>query len=196
MIMQKAHQYSRRVVLAGGGAAALLASGRSTFSQSDWPNRTVTTLVPYAPGGATDILTRVATQFLSEKFKRPFIVENRVGGSGALATVAGANAAPDGHTLLMSAPQIVTAPMMEKVPYDPNALTPISNFANYPMFLAIKGSLPAKTPDEFIAYAKSMPGKLNYSSAGIGTTSHMVSALFCARAGINVVHIPYRGASP
>lgn len=187
--------YSRRTVMAGA-AMALLAPARSAVAAT-WPDRTVTTLVPYAPGGVSDLLARLAGQALGERLKQPFITVDREGGSGVVATADLARSAPDGYTLLFCTPaQVVTVPLLQDVPYDPATLTPISNLANYPLLLGIKASLPVKALDDFVSYARGVPGKLNYSSAGTGTISHLAGALFCARSGIDVTHIPYRGAAP
>jgi tripartite-type tricarboxylate transporter receptor subunit TctC len=134
---------------------------------------------------------------MSEKFRQSFIVDNRAGGSGVIATTAVANAESDAHSLLFCPPaQVITVPALQKVSYNPDLLVPVSNFASYPFLVGIKSSIPAKTLPEFIAYAKTKPGKLNYSSAGFGAISHLVTALFLTRAGLDVVHVPYKGAAP
>jgi len=150
--------------------------------------------VPYAAGGLSDLLARLCAQILSEKFGQPFIVENRTGAGGIVAVLDVANAAPDGYTLLLSPPgPIVIVPMIQTVTYDPDQFAPISTVEHAPLLLAIKSSLPAKTLADFIAYAKANPGKLNYSSGGIGAVTHLLAALFALRAGLDIVHVPYRG---
>ncbi len=176
------------------GLSAILAAAPA--QTSDWPTRTVTVVVPYAPGGFTDILARLAAKHLSDKFHQPFVIENRLGAAGAIAAGYVANAAPDGYTLFFaSASQLGVAPLIQKVPYDPDAFAPISVFGTIPFLMGIKASLPVKTVPEFVAYAKANPGKLNYATAGHGATSHLITAGFAARAGIDMVHVSYKGSA-
>jgi tripartite-type tricarboxylate transporter receptor subunit TctC len=189
---------TRRSLLGSAPAVALTLAGpiRSSYA-AEWPSRPVTVLIPYAAGGISDMMGRMLAQSLAEKFRQSFIVDNRAGGSGVIATTAVANAEPDAHMLLFCPPaQVITVPALQKVSYNPDLLVPVSNFASYPFLVGIKSSIPAKTLPEFIAYAKTRPGKLNYSSAGFGAISHLVTALFLARAGLDVVHVPYKGAAP
>ena len=176
---------TRRSWLRGGSAAAISLAASSVVSRAaDWPNRRVTIIVPYAAGGLSDLLARLCGQILSEKFGQPFIVENRPGGGGIVAALTVANAAPDGYTLLLSPPgPIIVVPMIETVTYDLDRFAPISTVEHAPLLLVIKSSLPAKTLADFIAYAKANPGKLNYSSGGIGAVTHLSAALFASRAG-------------
>jgi len=163
---------------------------------ADWPTRTVTVVVPYAPGGFTDTLARLAAKHLSDKFHQPFVIENRLGAAGAIAAGYVANAAPDGYTIMYgSASQFGVSPLIQKVSYEPDAFAPIAVFGTIPFLMGIKASLPAKTVPEFVAYAKANPGKLNYATAGSGATSHLISAGFAARAGIDMVHVPYKGSA-
>jgi tripartite-type tricarboxylate transporter receptor subunit TctC len=156
----------------------------------------VTVVVPYAPGGFTDTLARLASKHLSDKFHQPFVIENRLGAGGAIAASYVANAAPDGYTLLFgSASQFGVSPVIQKVGYEPESFAPIAVFGTIPFLLGIKSSLPAKTVPEFVAYAKANPGKLNYATAGHGATSHLISAGFTTRAGIDVVHVPFKGSA-
>jgi tripartite-type tricarboxylate transporter receptor subunit TctC len=163
---------------------------------ADWPSKTVTIVVPFAAGGNTDIMARLASQKLSETFKQTFIVDNRVGAGGAIASAYVAQAAPDGYTLFFAAsPQIAVVPRIQKVNYDPGRdFAPVSIFGTGPFILAISGSVPAKTIPEFVDYAKSRT--INYASGGIGTVSHLAGALFMSRAGLDAVHIPFRGGGP
>ncbi|MGD0026414.1 MAG: tripartite tricarboxylate transporter substrate binding protein, partial [Xanthobacteraceae bacterium] len=186
---------TRRSWLRGGSAAAISLAASSVISRAaDWPNRRATIIVPYAAGGLSDLLARLCGQILSEKFGQPFIVENRPGGGGIVAALTVANAAPDGYTLLLSPPgPIVIVPMIETVTYDPDRFAPISTVEHAPLLFAIKSSLPVKTLADFIAYAKANPGKLNYSSGGIGAVTHLLAALFASRAGLDIVHVPYKG---
>ena len=163
-----------------------------------WPSRTVTIIVPFPPGGNTDTMARILAQKLTEEFGQNFLIENRVGASGAIGASAAANAAPDGYTLMFGAfQQISVLPYIEKVSYDPKTdLTYISIFGEGPFVLGIDASLPAKDLKEFIAYAKSKPGSLTYASGGAFSGAHLVPALFFEKVGISLVHIPYRGGGP
>jgi len=187
---------SRRHVLAGiillAGFAPEVASAQAT----DWPTRAVTVVVPFAAGGNTDIMARIASQKLAEVFQQGFVVENRVGAGGAIAATYVAQAAPDGYTLFFAAaPQIAVLPNVRKVNYDPHKdFTPVSIFGTGPFILAISSAIPAKTISEFVEYAKNR--KLNYGSGGTGSVSHLSGALFVARSGLDAVHIPFRGGAP
>jgi tripartite-type tricarboxylate transporter receptor subunit TctC len=178
----------------GLGLLAMLAAAPA--QASDWPARAVTVVVPYAPGGFTDTLARLASKHLSDKFHQPFVIENRLGAGGAIAASYVANATPDGYTLLFgSASQFGVSPVIQKVGYEPESFAPIAVFGTIPFLLGIKSSLPAKTVPEFVAYAKASPGKLNYATAGHGATSHLISAGFTTRAGIDIVHVPFKGSA-
>lgn len=186
----------RRHVLAGLVLLAGLVPEASSAQTTDWPTRTVTVVVPFAAGGNTDIMARVASQKLAEVFKQSFVVENRVGAGGAIAAAYVAQAAPDGYTLFFAAaPQIAVLPNVQKVNYDPHKdFTPVSIFGTGPFILAISSAIPAKTIPEFVEYAKNR--KLNYGSGGTGSVSHLSGALFVARSGLDAVHIPFRGGAP
>ena len=191
------HGETRRFFLRAGAATFALAASSLRSRAADWPTRSVTILVPYAAGGLSDILARLCAQILSEKFGQPFVVENRLGGGGVVAALAAANAAPDGHVLFLSPPgPVIIVPMLEPVAYDPARFVPITTVQHGPLLLAIRSSLSAKTLSEFIAYAKANPGKLNYSSGGTGAVTHLLPAMFATRAGINLVHVPYKGTAP
>jgi tripartite-type tricarboxylate transporter receptor subunit TctC len=164
---------------------------------ASWPTRPVMVVVPYAAGGMADIMARLVSQHLSQKMGQPFAIDNRGGGAGAIGAIQVANASPDGSVLMFTSPSaILTVPMLQKVAYGPHSFVPISIVANLPFILGIKSSVPAKTLDEFIAYAHANPGKLNYASAGVGGISHLVSSLFVKQAGIDAVHVPYKSAAP
>jgi tripartite-type tricarboxylate transporter receptor subunit TctC len=179
-------------------ALALLAAFAATPALAGaWPTRTVTVVVPFAAGGFTDILARLVSKYMSEKFGQPVIVENRAGAAGAIAANYVAAAAPDGYTLFFaSASQISVAPLWQKVAYDPDAFAPVAIFGTIPFLMGVKASLPAKTVAEFVAYAKANPGKLNYATAGQGSTSHLIGAGFSAISGIDMVHVPFKGSAP
>lgn len=177
------------------GMLAIFAA--ASAQAADWPTRSVTIIVPFAPGGFTDTLARLAAKFMSEKFGQPFVVENRLGAAGAIAATYVSTAAPDGYTIMFgSASQIGISPLLHKITYDPDSFAPISIFGKIPFLMGIKSSLPAKTLPEFVAYAKANPGKLNYATSGPGATSHLISAGFTARAGIEMVNVPYKGSAP
>jgi tripartite-type tricarboxylate transporter receptor subunit TctC len=168
-----------------------------SHAQDRWPTRPVTIVVPNAPGGFTDIMARLAAQRFSVKFGQPFIVENRAGGAGVIGATQVANAQPDGYTFLFTSPStILTQPLLQKVSYDPDSLVPISVLGDLPFILGIKSALPPKTLQEFEAYVKANPGKLNYASAGVGGIGYLVSVLYLKTAGLDAVHVPYKSAAP
>jgi tripartite-type tricarboxylate transporter receptor subunit TctC len=193
---------TRRAFSAGlastGLAAAALAASPRVARAAAWPERPVTVIVPYSPGGNTDMMARLAGQYLADKLGQSFVIENRPGGGGAVGAIAVSRAQPDGYTLLFGAStQIINIPMLQKVAYDPaRDLTPISIFGAGPYLLGVKSSLPVKTLAEFIAHVKANPGKLNYATAGIGGNVHLNTALFIARAGLDMVSVPYKSGAP
>ena len=174
-----------------------LAAAHPALSQ-DWPARPVTIIVPFPPGGNTDSMARILAQKLSEKFGRNFVVENRAGASGSIAMTDLVRATPDGYTLVFGAfQQISVLPQIEKVNYDPKQdFSYISIFGEGPFVFAINSSVPAKSVTEFVDYAKDKPGALTYASGGIFSGVHLVAALFFGRAGVNLVHVPFRGGAP
>lgn len=176
---------------------AVAASAGSAAAQgTDWPSRAVSVVVPFAAGGNTDIMARLASQKLAEDMKQTFVVENRVGAGGAIAANHVLQAPADGYTLFFAAaPQVAVLPKVQKVNYDPiKDFTAVSIFGTGPFMLAISSAIPAKTIREFVTYAKSK--KINYGSGGTGSVSHLSGALFVARAGLDTVHIPFRGGAP
>jgi tripartite-type tricarboxylate transporter receptor subunit TctC len=162
---------------------------------ADWPARSVTVVVPFAAGGNTDMMARLGAQHLSTKLGQTFVVENRPGAGGALATGQVATAAPDGYTLLFSASANITlTPQLQKLSFDPEKqLVPITNMGTGTQMIAIKRELPAKTLPEFLAYAKASPGKLNFAVAGTQNISHLAPVLLFARAGVELVMVPAKG---
>jgi tripartite-type tricarboxylate transporter receptor subunit TctC len=177
---------------------AVILSSFHPVHAADWPVRAVTVIVPYAPGGNTDTMARIVSQRLSQELGQPFIIENVAGASGTIGTQRVARDVPDGYTLLFcSASQIIIAPQIQKVSYDPvKDFTPVSIFGGGPYVLGVKASLPVATLSDFIAYAKSNPGKLNYASAGEGGIIHLITALFLSKAGLDIVHVPYKSGAP
>jgi tripartite-type tricarboxylate transporter receptor subunit TctC len=178
-------------------AAGVGANITSAYAD-EWPQRTVTIICPFAAGGNTDGIARMAAQRLSDKFDKQFIVENRPGAGGALAAGLVAKAEPDGYTLFIAAlPVMAIVPVINQVRYDSlKDFAPISNIATNAFVLVVNKDLPIKTLKEFVAYIQARPGKLTYSSAGIGSLNHLSMALFLKKAGLEMVHVPYKGNAP
>jgi tripartite-type tricarboxylate transporter receptor subunit TctC len=163
-----------------------------------WPARPVKVIVPFAPGGSADTLGRIVAQKLGEQLKQSFVVENRPGAGGALGAELVSNAPPDGHTLLVSgiAPLVIAPHLPQGTPYDPmRDFTHVALFGGPPAILAVHPSVKAKDLREFVLLAKSKPGELSYGSPGNGTQGQLVAELFKQRAGIDIVHVPYKGGS-
>ncbi len=164
----------------------------------DYPSRPIRVLVPAAPGGIGDILPRIFGQKLAESGNHTVIVENRTAGAGVVAAENTAKAAPDGYTLLVGNQGLLSIrPQLSKVSYDPvRDLAPVILMVSVPNILVVHPSLPAQTLQELIAYAKANPGKLTYSSQGIGASGHIAAELLKLAAGVDITHVPYRGAAP
>ena len=167
---------------------------RIVYAQS-YPSRPVHIIVGLAAGSAADIMARLIGQSLSERLGKPFVIENRTGAGGSLAAEAVARASPDGYTLLLNGSQdAVTATVYQKLNYNfIRDLAPVASIASGPLVLVVNPSFPARTVPEFIEYAKANPGMINFGSAGIGTVAQMAGELFKAMAGVNLVHVPYKG---
>jgi tripartite-type tricarboxylate transporter receptor subunit TctC len=168
-------------------------------SAESYPSRTVTIVVPYAPGGASDVLGRLVAKRLQDKLGQTFIVENRPGAGTLIGAEHVARSAPDGYTLLLatSTTLAINASLYKKLPYDPaKDFTAIGLVANVPFVLVANPSLKVKSMKDFIALAKSEPGKLNYGSAGNGSPHHLFMELLKSMSGINVTHVPYKGSAP
>jgi tripartite-type tricarboxylate transporter receptor subunit TctC len=187
----------RQFLHLAAGAAALPAVSRIARAQA-YPERPVRIVVGFAPGGANDILARLIGQWLSERLGQPFVIENRPGGGSNIATEAVVRAAPDGYTLLLvGPPQAINATLYEKLNFNfLRDIAPVAGIIRAPNVMEVNPSVPAKTVSEFIAYAKANPGRVNMASAGNGTGPHMAGELFKMMAGVNVVHVPYRGSGP
>ncbi len=179
-------------------AAVLLVGLAPHAAAQDWPQRPVTLVVPFAAGGNTDGIARMAAQVLSESFGKSFVVENRPGAGGAIAADAVAKAQPDGHTLLIAAlPVMAVVPAINKVKFDPQKdFAPITNIATNPFVIVVNKDIPVKTLAEFVAYVKARNGQLSYGSAGVGSLNHLSMALFLKRAGLDMTHVPYKGNAP
>jgi tripartite-type tricarboxylate transporter receptor subunit TctC len=164
-----------------------------------WPDKPVTIVVPFPPGGGTDTGARIVGQKLSAKWGQSVIIDNKGGAAGQLGADHVAKAKPDGYTLLMGnlGTQAINPALYKKMPYDPDkAFTPISLVAELPLAMMVHPSVPAKTDKEFIAWAKTQPGKLNYSSSGAGGGPHLAAEMFKDATGTFIVHVPYRGGGP
>jgi tripartite-type tricarboxylate transporter receptor subunit TctC len=187
----------RRFLQLALGAAALPAVSSITRAQT-YPSRPVRIIVGFGAGGAIDITARLIGQWLSERLGQQFIVENRPGGGGNISTEAVAKASPDGYTLLLVAPSsAINATLYEKLSFNfIRDIAPVASLTRQPYAMVINPSVPAKTVPEFIAYAKAHPGQLSMASSGVGTGTHLAGELFKARAGINMIHVPYRAPPP
>jgi tripartite-type tricarboxylate transporter receptor subunit TctC len=165
---------------------------------SDFPNRPLRYIVPFPPGGASDIFARILADALTDRLGQQVVIDNRGGAAGTLGAEIAAKATPDGYTLFACniASLAVSPALYRKLGYDPGAFTPIGLIGSNPNALAVHPSIPAKTVAQFIAHAKSRPGQLNYGSAGIGTSPQLSMELFKMNAGIDLVHIPYKGGGP
>ena len=163
-----------------------------------YPERPVTILVPFAPGGANDVVVRAIQQPLADALGQPIVVENRGGAGGSLGTAHAARQKPDGYTILMAATGYVVNPSLyDKVHYDPlKDMEPIAEVTTFPVIYAVRPDIGVKTMKELIAYAKTRAGGLNYSTPGAGTLPHLAAELLKLNAGIEMVHIPYPGAAP
>ena len=179
-------------------AAALLVLPitAGAFAQ-DYPNRPVRLIVPFPPGGSNDVVARLVAQQLSNQLGQQVFVDNRGGAGGVIGTEACATAAPDGYTLCIISIAHAVNPALHKLNYDPiTSFTPISIFATGPNVLAINPTLPVNSVKELVALAKQKPGELNYASAGVGSFQHLGGELFKITAGVNIVHVPYKGGGP
>jgi tripartite-type tricarboxylate transporter receptor subunit TctC len=184
-------------------ALAGMASAPRLFAQSDpaadYPSHPIHVIVPFAPGGGTDIVARVIGQKLGEAWKQPVVIENKAGGNGTIGAAYVAKSPPDGYTLSMiTASHSVNVTLQgAKHPYDLlKDFAPISQVTTQPYYLVVNPKLPVRSVKELIALAKSKPGKLTYGSSGVGGTSHLSGALFCSLANIDMTHVPYRGGEP
>jgi tripartite-type tricarboxylate transporter receptor subunit TctC len=183
--------------LAAGAAAALPAGSRFAWAQS-YPTRPVRIIVGSAAGGTTDIVARLMGQWLSERLGQPFVIENKTGGGGNIATEAVVRAAPDGFTLLVAGSNAtISATLYRNLNFNIlRDIAPVASISRETPILLVNPSVPAKTVLELIAHAKTNPGKLNFASGGIGTTNHVFGELFKMMTGADMVHVPYRGGGP
>jgi tripartite-type tricarboxylate transporter receptor subunit TctC len=182
-------------------AAVALSSftGQKTAKAQEYPNRPITLVVPFPPGGGNDAMARIVGEKLSEVIGQRVIVENKGGAGGVLGTTSVARADPDGYTLLLGHTGTlgINPYLYKNVTYDPRKdFAPIGLVARIPLVMVVNPSLPAKTVSEFVSYAKDRPGNLNYATSGVGTGSHLAAEMFASRAGLKMTHVPYRGTAP
>jgi tripartite-type tricarboxylate transporter receptor subunit TctC len=184
------------------GAAAvgslLLRPALAQAQAQSWPNRMVRIICPIAPGGGIDAVTRLVAARLSEIWRKQVVVENRTGGSNNIAAEAVARSEPDGHTIFAAPPSLAVANLLfPALSYDPIAdFAPVSLIGTYPNIMVVSNSLPAHSVKEFVAYAAANRGKITYASGGAGSSLHLAGELFKRMTGIEMTHIPYRGAAP
>ena len=176
---------------------ALVSSGTAVWAQS-YPSRPVRLMVGFPPGGTTDIVARVIAQWLSERFGTPFVIENRAGAGTNIATEAVVRAPADGYALLVVTPaNTINASFYDKLDFDfGRDIKPVANLIRSPYVLEVFPGFPAKTVPELIAYAKANPGKINIASFGTGTASHLSGEMFKMMAGVEMLHVPYKGSAP
>ena len=190
------HSVLRLVAL--GIAGALAMGGSAARAEDDYPNHTVRWLVGYPPGGSTDICARLIGQYLSEHLHQQFAIDNRPGAGNNLATEMAAHSPPDGYTVFLVNPaNAINATLYKNLPFNfIDDMAPVAGFIRVPNIMEVNPNVPAKTVKEFIDYAKANTGKVNMASSGIGTSVHLSGALFMMMTGVNMVHVPYRGAGP
>ncbi len=177
---------------------SLFATTPAALAQT-WPAKSVRIVVPFPPGGGTDIGTRIVAQKLQEAFGQSFVVENKPGAAGIVGTEFTAKSPPDGYTFMMGniGTHAINVSLYKKLSYDPvKDFAPVSMVADLPLLLLVHPSVPANSVKELIALAKSQPGKLNFSTSGAGGSMHVAAELFKSMAGVDMVHIPYKGGAP
>jgi tripartite-type tricarboxylate transporter receptor subunit TctC len=187
----------RTAMLGAMSSAALTAFGKSAFAQT-YPTRVIRWVVPYPPGGATDITARIVASYLSESMGQQVIIENRPGAGNNLGTEAVVSAAPDGYTMLLVNPaNAINATLYKKLSFNHLRDTvQVAGIIRVPNVMEVHPSVPAKTVAEFIAYAKANPGKINWATSGNGTSVHLSGELFKMMTGVDLLHVPYRGSAP
>jgi tripartite-type tricarboxylate transporter receptor subunit TctC len=196
LLKLKNRELPRYSLLAILTVVALSATLAEAAAQA-WPQRPIMVVVPYPPGGTVDFQARIMGERLAAKLGQPIVIQNKTGAAGIVATEFVVHSKPDGYTLLFaSSAQTTSVPMTEKVNYKLDDLIPISASGNGPMILAVNAKMPVHSLKEFIDYVKANPGKLTYASAGVGSVAHLVGALLVARAGLQALHVPYRGGGP
>ena len=189
---------TRRVLLSAVACAGLLAGAIDAQAADAWPAKPVTLIVPFAPGGTTDILARIIGQKLSASLHQSVIIENKAGAGGTLGANVAAHSPADGSTFFLATIAHAIAPSLYKsLPYDfEKDLDPVGLVATTPNVLIVNNSVPAKTVPELVAYIRKNPGKVNFGSAGPGSTEHLAGELFRSLTGTQITHVPYKGGAP
>jgi tripartite-type tricarboxylate transporter receptor subunit TctC len=179
-------------------AISILLSLGTPTPAADYPNRPITLVVAFTPGGPSDVLARIVGKKMEQLLSQPFVIENRPGAGGNLAAEAVAHAAPDGYTLLMGNNSILATndSLYKRLNYQPKDFVPITLIGTQANILVVNTNVPAHSLKELIALAEAQPGKLNFASSGYGATAHLAGELFKSEAKINIVHVPYKGAAP
>jgi len=191
------HTRIQAAALAAALAAGAVAAGPA--AAEDYPTRPIMVIVPQPPGGGTDIITRIISEPLTKQLGQTIVVENKTGAGTVVGTVAAAQAAPDGYTLVtgLNANMAVNVSLFKTLAYDPvRDFTPVGMMAEFPFVLVVNNDFPAKSVKELIDMAKAKPGEINYASAGNGSGQHLSMELFKLMTGTNLTHVPYRGAAP
>jgi tripartite-type tricarboxylate transporter receptor subunit TctC len=186
-----------RTALTAIAVLAGVTAGIGPAAAADYPNRPIRFLIGFAAGGPVDIVARIMSQWLSDRFGQQFVVENRAGSGGNLAAAAAVTSPPDGYTLLFVAPNnAISASLYKKLPYDfIRDTVPVANFMQLTNMMVVSNAMPVKNIQEFIDYCKANPGKISYASSGNGTSVHMSAELFKALTKCDMLHVPYRGSA-
>lgn len=193
--MTRSSPMRRRPLVAGLMALAALSAGTAAQAQDNWPNKPVRMVVPFAPGGSTDVVGRMLAQRLSTIWGQSVVVENRAGAGGNVGADVVAKSAGDGYTLLMASGSVTINPALYKrMPFDTKKdLLPVTNVAQGPMLVVVQDGSPHKTLKDLVAEAKAKPGSINFASAGVGSQVHLAAENFADAAGIDIQHVPYKG---
>lgn len=193
------HPLGRRDFLHALGIACASGALPAFAQPGDYPNKPIRMIVPFAPGGGTDVTARMVAERLRVELGQPIVIENRPGATGTIGTTAALRSPADGYTLLFttSTNQVIAPLLLEKPPYDgAKDFTPITPLIRYLGVLLVNSEIPVNSVAELVAYAKQRPGKLNYASSGIGSTNHLLGEMLKARTGMELVHVPYKGSAP
>ena len=191
------HTSFRRRFIVGTTSAALLIAGGIAFGQAAYPSKPIRLIVGFAPGGGSDFIARLVATRLTDKLGQPVIVDNKPGAGGNLASELAMKSPPDGYTLFLAATSYTVNPALYKLPFDSvKDISPIAQLARGPFIVTVNPKLEAKTLKELVELAKKQPGKLSYATSGSGSITHMVSEYFVETAGVDILHIPYKGTSP
>ncbi|APV49439.1 MFS transporter [Betaproteobacteria bacterium GR16-43] len=194
--MQMIRRFHGAVAVAFAALALVLASPFA-FAQAEWPAKPVRIIVPYTPGGFTDVTARIVAQRLQDRLKQPFTIDNKPGANGIVGTEALAKSAPDGYTFVLVIAAFSSSPSLyAKLPYDSRKdFMPVSLVGISPLVAAVNNDMPIKNAKELVAYAKANPGKISFGSSGNGAAAHLTTELFKSMTGVDMVHIPYKGTA-